>query len=200
MENHRFIDTFLMHAVLDVNGVFKTASSAWENYLKTEPSTLEGCLFLDNVHHEDRAKVTECLQEHGSYQGILRLQSDDKGDRWVSLHIQWDDTEAEFWISAQDETRHKAVELDLENARVYMESIVQTVREPLVVLDSESRIHLVNHAFYRTFQVTETETLGRLIDELGDGQWRIPGYRSFCKRLLRRTPVLRILRLSMNFQ
>lgn len=57
------------------------------------------------------------------------------------------------------------------------EAIVDTVREPLVVLDSDLRVVVASRSFYRAFAVSPQETEGRLLCELGDGQWDIPPLR-----------------------
>jgi chemotaxis protein methyltransferase CheR len=51
---------------------------------------------------------------------------------------------------------------------------VDTVREPLLVLDKDLRVLAASRSFYGTFKVARTETLGRLLRELGDGQWNSP--------------------------
>jgi signal transduction histidine kinase len=52
--------------------------------------------------------------------------------------------------------------------------IVDTVREPLLVLDAEFRVTHANRSFFSTFQVTPEETIGHVIFALGNGQWDIP--------------------------
>jgi len=69
-------------------------------------------------------------------------------------------------------------------ARDYAESILLTVRNPLLVLTGELRVHSANAAFYKTFGVSPTDTEGRLIYELGDGQWNIPKLREFLDGIL----------------
>lgn len=66
----------------------------------------------------------------------------------------------------------------------YFQSIVETVREPLVVLDSDLRVKDASSSFYRTFSVTKEETEGRLIYELGDRQWDIPALRRLLEEIL----------------
>lgn len=58
-----------------------------------------------------------------------------------------------------------------EEAREYAESLVETVREPLVVLDQDLRVQRATAAFYQTFLVSREETEGRLFYDLGNGQW-----------------------------
>jgi PAS domain S-box-containing protein len=57
------------------------------------------------------------------------------------------------------------------------DSIFDTVREPLLVLDADLRVRKANRSFYRTFHVRPEETEGRLIYELGNRQWDIPRLR-----------------------
>ena len=56
-------------------------------------------------------------------------------------------------------------------------SIVETVRQPLLVLDMELRIKMANRAFYRLFQVSPLEAEGRMLFALSDGPWEIPALR-----------------------
>jgi PAS domain S-box-containing protein len=66
----------------------------------------------------------------------------------------------------------------------YADAIVETVREPLLVLDADLHVKLADRAFYQTFKVPPEQTLGRLIYELGDGQWDIPALRKLLEELL----------------
>lgn len=58
--------------------------------------------------------------------------------------------------------------------RDYAEAIVETVREPLVVLDADLRVLTANRSFYKIFHVNKKETEQRLIYKLGNGQWNNP--------------------------
>ncbi len=58
-----------------------------------------------------------------------------------------------------------------EEAREYAEGMIETVREPLVVLDGDLRVQRATTAFYETFLVTREETQGRHLYDLGSGQW-----------------------------
>lgn len=72
----------------------------------------------------------------------------------------------------------------LKEANAYAESIIATVREPLIVLDAELRIVSVNRSFYTTFQVTPEETEKCFIYELGNRQWDIPALRKLLEEIL----------------
>jgi PAS domain S-box-containing protein len=71
-------------------------------------------------------------------------------------------------------TSRKRAERAVQEAREYAESIVETVREPLVVLDTNLRVISVNHSFCQTFKVTPEDAGGKLIYDLGNRQWNIP--------------------------
>ena len=58
-----------------------------------------------------------------------------------------------------------------EEARNYAEGMIETVREPLVVLDADLRVIRATPAFYETFLVSREETQGRFLYDLGNGQW-----------------------------
>jgi len=66
----------------------------------------------------------------------------------------------------------------------FAEAIVDTVREPLVILNHNLRVVSANRAFYETFQVTPKETEDRLIYDLGEGQWNIPKLRELLDNIL----------------
>ncbi|MBK5969962.1 MULTISPECIES: chemotaxis protein CheB [Thiorhodovibrio] len=82
-----------------------------------------------------------------------------------------------------DITSRKRMEDDLHNARTFAEGIVEAVREPLIILDGETVLISANRAFYRHFQLTETETLGQALFELGKGQWDIPALRELIEKI-----------------
>ncbi|HEX7735123.1 MAG TPA: chemotaxis protein CheB [Ktedonobacteraceae bacterium] len=75
---------------------------------------------------------------------------------------------------------------DLQTARAYAEAIVETIREPLLVLNIDLRVQSANHAFYRYFQTTSEETEQQQLFALGDGQWNIPALRTGLVEVLSR--------------
>jgi two-component system CheB/CheR fusion protein len=66
----------------------------------------------------------------------------------------------------------------------YAESLLATIRESLIVLDSELRIKSANRSFYEAFRTTEKETEGKLIFDLGNLQWDMPQLRIFLEDIL----------------
>jgi PAS domain S-box-containing protein len=64
------------------------------------------------------------------------------------------------------------------------EDIVETIREPLLVLDSDLKVILANQSFYDSFKVKPEETVGQLIYDLGNKQWDIPKLRELLETIL----------------
>jgi diguanylate cyclase (GGDEF)-like protein/PAS domain S-box-containing protein len=87
-------------------------------------------------------------------------------------------------LAMEDITERKQLEAEIQDAREYAENIVETVREPLVVLNSDLKILTANHSFYSTFKVTPEETIGNFIYDLGNRQWDIPKLRVLVEEIL----------------
>jgi len=86
--------------------------------------------------------------------------------------------------SIVDISAGKQLEMEIQDAREYAENIVETVRKPLVVLNSDLEILTCNHSFYETFKVSPEETIGNFIYDLGSRQWGIPRLRELFEDIL----------------
>src|SRR5688572_11990710 len=79
------------------------------------------------------------------------------------------------------------------------ESIVETVREPLIVLDGNLRVLRANRSFYQTFGVQPEETENRLVYELGSRQWDIPALRKLLEEVLPQKTVFNDFEVTHDF-
>ena len=86
-------------------------------------------------------------------------------------------------ITFADISEIKAAEREIQAARAYSDSIIDTIRQPLVVLDEELQVVSANRSFYRTFALTREETVGRMLEIADDGCPEIPGLRGFLDRV-----------------
>ncbi len=86
-------------------------------------------------------------------------------------------------LSRQNEKQERLL-AEIQDARKFAENIVETVREPLVVLDSYLKILTANQSFYDTFKTTPMETMGKYIYDLGNRQWDIPKLRTLFEEIL----------------
>lgn len=69
-------------------------------------------------------------------------------------------------------------------AWTYIRTVIDTVREPFLILDPNLRVLSANKTFYRFFRVKKTATEGTLVYKLGNGQWDIPALRKLLEKIL----------------
>ena len=101
-------------------------------------------------------------------------------------------------LAIEDITERREIEAGLEKTRKeleiikktaddvseFAESIINTVREPLLALDQDLRVVSVSRSFYEVFKVKPEETVGQLIYDLGNKQWNIPKLRELLETIL----------------
>jgi len=71
-----------------------------------------------------------------------------------------------------------------EKSWTYIKTVVDVVREPILILDKDLRIMTANESFYRTFQVEPGDTENKIVYALGNGQWDIPTLRKLLEDIL----------------
>ena len=81
----------------------------------------------------------------------------------------------------------------------YAENVVETVREPLVVLNCDLKILTANHSFYETFKVTPEETIGNFLYDLGNRQWDIPKLHVLFEEILTHDTVINGYEVEHDF-
>ncbi len=86
-------------------------------------------------------------------------------------------------LQAQTAERKRAEEA-VERVQKYAESIVETIREPLIVLTPDLKVITANISFYGMFRVTPEETQGRFVYSLGDHAWDIPSLRELLEEII----------------
>ena len=106
-------------------------------------------------------------------------------------------------IFKQSEQAAKALGYDKQKIQAFVEifdNILGSVREPLVVLDSDLKVLKANHSFYRTFQVEPDGTDGMLIYDLGNRQWDIPKLRELLEDILPRNSSFNDFEVEHHFE
>ena len=102
-------------------------------------------------------------------------------------------------LAMEDVTERRRVEANLKEIERYAQDIVDTVRKPLLILDSALRVRSANRAFYETFAVSAPVTEGHLIYELGNGQWNVPALRTLLEEIIPRSSVFNDFELEHDF-
>jgi PAS domain S-box-containing protein len=99
----------------------------------------------------------------------------------------------------RDITEHKRQERLVQDALDYAQNILDTQREPFLVLDKSLRVVSANRAFYRVFRVEKDATEGRFVYDLGDGQWNIPRLRELLEDVLPKNHAFDGFEVAHNF-
>jgi two-component system CheB/CheR fusion protein len=88
---------------------------------------------------------------------------------------------------------------DEKYAHRYAQSIIETVREPLLVLDEDLRVISANRTFYAKFRVSPPQTEKKYIYHLGNGQWDIPKLRELLEEILPRNSAFEDFHVEHEF-
>jgi len=119
---------------------------------------------------------------------------------WQMLYVRpyktWDNRIEGAVISLQDVDNLKRT---LDQTREYADTIVESAREPILVLNGTLKVTAANPAFYRAFDVSHEETEGRLIYDLGNGQWNIPKLRELLEEIVPRNSRVDDFEMSHDF-
>ncbi len=108
-------------------------------------------------------------------------------------------------FNAMAETIQREIQSKESAARIageaseFDESVINTVREPLIALDQDLRVVKVSRSFYEFFRVKPEETMGHLIYELGNKQWDIPRLRELLETILPQKTTLDNYEVEHNF-
>lgn len=135
-------------------------------------------LNIDNL--EDRARNT--IDNTTLHEAEVR----EKNGGWYILRIRpyktWDNKIDGAVISFQD---IDVLKRTLDQTQDYADTLIENAREAILILDSTLKVKVANAAFYQCFEVLQKDTEGRLIYDLGNGQWNIPKLRGMLENTAR---------------
>lgn len=137
---------------------------------------------------EEMRRVIEELEAANEELHSANEESLSSNEELQSLNEELETSKEEIQASNEEllvlNTELQQRNTQMQEARDYAEAIVETIREPLLVLDADLRVQRANQAFYQHFQVAPVDTERRRIFDLGDGQWNIPALRALLEELL----------------
>ena len=102
-------------------------------------------------------------------------------------------------LTFTDVSKRIQAEAASEEAKKLAESIVDTVREPLIVLDGGLKAVSASSSFYKNFRVTKEETIGRELYALGNRQWDIPKLRDLLETILPQNQIMESYQVEHDF-
>lgn len=106
--------------------------------------------------------------------------------------------------TTNDELRFRNRELkglhdEMAQGREYADAIIETMSQPMLILDGRLRVARANQAYYDTFRTSSHETLHVSLYSLGDGQWDIPALRELLEELVPRRTLVRDHEITADF-
>ena len=183
--NRSFYDSFKVTPGETIdNLIYDLGNRQWD--ISSLRTLLEEILPKDNKF--DDYKVEHVFSGIGHKVMLLnarRIAQAGSGPQLILLAIEDITEKMRLEKELAERTRDaKRAQFDAEAATRANEDIIETVREPLLVLDSDLRVLKANRSFYDSFKVTPGETIGNLIYDLGDRQWDIPRLRTLLEEIL----------------
>lgn len=190
----------------DTQGSIFWYNQRWYDYTGTTLEEMSGWGW-QKVHHPDHVqrvvdKIKHCFDTGEVWEDTFPLRGTDGQYRWFLSRavpirdehgtvLRWfgtntDITERREIEDGLEKTRKElaAAKISEDAAREYAESLINTVREPLIALDQDLRVISASRSFYTIFKVNPDETVGQLIYDLGNRQWDIPKLRELLETIL----------------
>jgi diguanylate cyclase (GGDEF)-like protein/PAS domain S-box-containing protein len=171
--------------ILEANLAFTAMLGVERRFLLEEPFSKFIVSEDQDIYHLHRRALSE-TKERGTCE--LRVRREEGNPLWVRMECvvekDSDRSGIRFRFAIIDITKRRQAEEALEEARKLAESIVDTVREPLIVLDADLRVISASRAFYQAFQVSPEKTEGQSLYELGEKQWDLPKLKKLLEEVL----------------
>jgi len=159
------------------------------------------------VHPDDRDVVQRTIAEAIRTKDVFDLEHRvfrvDGRIGWTharAVPLLDDDGEIREWFgTASDITERKRTEQQIQQTADYQRQLIDTIENSLIELDRDLRVIDANEAFYETFSVSETETIGRQLYDLGNGQWDIPDLRLLLTDIIPQQTIVRAYEVTHDF-
>lgn len=129
-----------------------------------------GDLFHNELH------ISPVIGDTGEITNFIGIQNDISARKKAEQELEMQYKETELKVT---ERTHL-----LKQSEEYLSSIVETIRESLLVMDKDYKVLSANQHFMATFKVSLNETKGKLLYDLGNGQWNIPELKTMMEEIL----------------
>lgn len=150
--------------------IAKAISTGESCHVEIRNYTKSGKLFWNELY------ISAVKDENGNVTNFIGIQNDVSSRKKSQLQLEMTNMEMEKKVEERTKMYRESQE--------YLSSIVETIRESLLVMDKEYTVLSANNHFLNTFKVSINETKGRLLYELGNGQWDIPELRKMMEEIL----------------
>lgn len=194
--------------ILDRNLNITSANRAFYQTFRTSPGETEGCLIyaLGNRQWDIPSLRTllESVIPHRAVEGFeVEHDFPTIGRRTMLVNARKifspGDHDGFILLAIEDVSEERAARKESKRNWQLTQSIVDTIRDPLVVLEEDMTIVTASKAFLTIFGITEAETHGRLVAELGQHQWDVPALRHLMEKVLPENKPIESFEIEDNF-
>lgn len=180
--------------VLDKNLIITSANRAFYQTFRTSRAETEGCLIYDLGNRQWdipalRTLLESVIPHRASVEGFeVEHDFPTIGQRTMLVNarkiFQPGDNDGSILLAIEDVSEERAARKESKRNWQLTQSIVDTIRDPLVVLESDMTVVTASKAFLTMFGITQAEARGRKVSELGQHQWDVPALRHLMDKVL----------------
>ena len=180
--------------ILDRNLCITSANRAFYQTFRTSRAETEGCLIYDLGNRQWdipalRTLLESVIPHRASVEGF-EVEHDFPiiGQRTMLVNARKifrpGDHDGFILLAIEDVSEERAARRESKRNSHLVQSIVDTIRDPLVVVENDMTIVTASKAFLTMFGITQAETYGRRVAELGQHQWDVPALRIVMEKVL----------------
>ncbi|MEQ1782676.1 MAG: PAS domain-containing protein [Hyphomonadaceae bacterium] len=180
--------------VLDKDLIITSANRAFYQTFRTSPRETEGCMIYDLGNRQWdipalRTLLESVIPHRASVEGFeVEHDFPTIGRRTMLVNARKifspGDHDSSILLAIEDVSEERAARKESKRAWQLTQSIVDTIRDPLVVLESDMTVVTASQAFLTMFGITQAEARGRKVSELGQHQWDVPALRHVMDKVL----------------
>ena len=180
--------------VLDRNLIITSANRAFYQTFRTNAQETEGCLIYDLGNRQWdipalRTLLESVIPHRASVEGFeVEHDFPTIGRRTMLVNARKifrdGDHDGFILLAIEDVSEERAARKESVRNWLLTKSIVDTIRDPLVVLENDMTIVTASKAFLTIFGITQAEAHGRRVSELGQHQWDVPALRHLMEKVL----------------
>src|SRR5476651_224097 len=195
--------------ILDRNLNIRSANRAFYQTFRTSPAETEGCHIYDLGNRQWdipalRTLLESVIPHRASVEGFeVEHDFPTIGRRTMLVNARKifrpGDHDGFILLAIEDVSEERAARKESNRNWQLTQSIVDTIRDPLVVLENDMTIVTASKAFLTIFGITQAEAHGRRVSELGQHQWDVPALRHLLDKVLPENKPIESFEIEDNF-
>lgn len=195
--------------VLNRNLIITSANRAFYQTFRTSADETEGCLIYDLGNRQWdipalRTLLESVIPHRASVEGFeVEHDFPTIGQRTMLVNARKifrpGDHDGFILLAIEDVSEERAARKESNRNWQLTQSIVDTIRDPLVVLETDMTIVTASNAFLTIFGITQAEAHGKRVSELGQHQWDVPALRHLLEKVLPENRPFESFEIEDNF-